>query len=189
MPIVQDWKILNYNWKVFRQNLRSWFTYDFTLTWLYFSLFWQSKIYPRVLNGLKSENVSEFSWSIQLAQEIWSCHQNLDHFFGNPNILELALTRALHFESCPSEVESRLRCLISEISSHLKESHISWIEKTSYSLLDKNRQICFSFLQTFLCSLQSQVLARLNPELFSTLFAVSSHNSDEQLVLPVSKIR
>ena len=154
--------------------------------------FLQDKIFPPILGVLSSDNsknVSEICWAIQLSQEIWHCHTNLEHFIGpSPNLFELAIDRVLTIESRSDELESSFRDLSSSLASHLTEAHTLWIENLTRALLDRdlNRNPSFEILQTLLCSLKSEILSRLNPELVSSLFSTQSTVFNE---LPIFKIR
>ena len=126
----------------------------------------QPKILDRILSVFSSttpakEIQTEISWALQLCQEIWNHHKNLDHFISpSKHIFDLAFSKLLTIENPRNfEIESRFRDLMSKILQNVREEQVPWIEMTIMTTFaDKLRfESCFDYMETFACSIPSQV--------------------------------
>ena len=158
----------------------------------------QGKITGRVVCQLASESpltASELSWSIQLMQEVWQRHEDVQLFVADPNVVELGLRRLLLLDPCPEKVETRFLALVSSVSGKLTLDHVAWINTLSRNIFGslsgtgRDRDVSLVFLQTLLCSLNREVLAGVEPEIFSLMFNGSSADLCDRLTVAVAKIR
>ncbi len=126
----------------------------------------QPKILDRILTVFSSktpakENQSEILWALQLCQEVWDHHKNLDHFLSpDQHIFDLAYSKVLTIQNPRNyEIESRFRDLMSKILPNVTEEQVPWIEMTFMTTYMNKLgfEAAFDYMETFVCSIRSQV--------------------------------